>query len=219
MAVNVPRTLRCMTAPRIRPLSAGEYHALRAQVRPWAQDDRSWADVISEFGTPSTVFGGTSTLYSKTLGYLGEVPDEPMVFFHLWNVSTPALESTRPKLEEPVLLAVRFGDAPFDEASPSPPRGNEGGPSPTRSGAEPPERLRNTSRTGLRFPGVPKPAAAHWAIGRATADRPVSFPAGRATPAQRSKLKPCELRHVEQLLGLAAALRTAADLLEVAEAG
>ncbi len=98
-----------------RLLPADEHHALRARVRPWAQTDRSWADVLSEFGPPSILCGGTSPLYSKTLGYLGEDPEEPMVFFHLWN-GTTAAKSTRHELDEPVLLTVRFADAPFDEA-------------------------------------------------------------------------------------------------------
>jgi hypothetical protein len=113
-----------------RLLSAGEHHALRARVRSWAQVDRSWADVMSEFGPPSILCGGTSPLYSKTLGYLGEDPDESMVFFHLWNGSTPAPESTWPELEEPVLLAVRFGDAPFDEAFIYTPEGQRRRPEP-----------------------------------------------------------------------------------------
>lgn len=99
-----------------RLLSAGEHPALRAKVRPWAQTDRSWTDVIPEFGPPSILCGGTSPLYSRTLGYLGEGPAEPMAFFHLWNGGTPAPESTWPELDEPVLLAVRFADMPFDSA-------------------------------------------------------------------------------------------------------
>ncbi|MFJ2234791.1 hypothetical protein [Streptomyces sp. NPDC087859] len=113
-----------------RLLSAGEHHALRAKVRPWAQTDRSWTDVTSEFGPPSILCGGTSPLYSKTLGYLGENPDEPMVFFHLWNGSTPAPESTWPELDEPVLLAVRFADVPFDNAFTFTPEGQRRRPEP-----------------------------------------------------------------------------------------
>lgn len=113
-----------------RLLPADEHHALRARVRPWAQTDRSWADVLAEFGPPSILCGGTSPLYSKTLGYLGEDREEPMVFFHLWNGGTPAAESAWPKLDEPVLLAVRFADAPFDEAFTFTPEGQRRRPEP-----------------------------------------------------------------------------------------
>ncbi|MET8658366.1 hypothetical protein [Streptomyces griseus] len=113
-----------------RLLPADEHHALRARVHPWAQTDRSWADVLSEFGPPSILCGGTSPLYSKTLGYLGEDPEEPMVFFHLWNGSTTAAESTWHELAEPVLLAVRFSDAPFSEAFTFTPEGQRRHPEP-----------------------------------------------------------------------------------------
>ncbi|MYT77546.1 hypothetical protein YW3DRAFT_06541 [Streptomyces sp. MnatMP-M77] len=111
-------------------LPADEHDALRARVRPWAQRDRSWADVLSEFGVPSILCGGTSPLYSKTLGYLGEDPEEPMVFFHLWNGSNAAAESAWPALDEPVLLAVRFSDTHFDEAFTFTPEGQRRRPKP-----------------------------------------------------------------------------------------
>ncbi|MEU9674210.1 hypothetical protein AB0D92_11780 [Streptomyces parvus] len=113
-----------------RLLPADEHHALRARVRPWALTDRSWADVLSEFGPPSILCGGTSPLYSKTLGYLGEDPEEPIVFFHLWNGSTTAAKSTWYELDEPVLLAVRFADTPFDEAFTFTPEGQRRRPEP-----------------------------------------------------------------------------------------
>ncbi|MFI1931391.1 hypothetical protein [Streptomyces sp. NPDC020330] len=113
-----------------RLLPADEHHALRARVRSWAQTDRSWTDVLSEFGPPSILCGGTSPLYSKTLGYLGEDPEEPMVFFHLWNGSITAAEFTWHELDEPVLLAVRFADAHFDEAFTFTPEGQRRHPEP-----------------------------------------------------------------------------------------
>jgi hypothetical protein len=39
---------------------------------------------------PSVLCGGTNPLYGKTLGYLTEAPEEPMVFFHLWNGTAAA---------------------------------------------------------------------------------------------------------------------------------
>ncbi|MFE6621297.1 hypothetical protein [Streptomyces sp. NPDC057740] len=100
-----------------RVLATDEYRALRERVRPWAGEDRVWADVINEFGAPSVLFGGTNPLYGKTLGYLSEDPEQPMVFFHLWNGSTPdAGSSWPPEHEEPILLAVRFGGGAFRTA-------------------------------------------------------------------------------------------------------
>ncbi len=63
-------------------------------------------------------------------GYLGEDPEEPMVFFHLWNGSTTAAKSTWHELDEPILLAVRFADTPFDEALTFTPEGQRRRPEP-----------------------------------------------------------------------------------------
>lgn len=129
-SVYVEFAHRCGRLRPDRVLPVGEHHALLAKVRQWARTDRSWADVVAEFGPPSVLCGGTNPLYSKTLGYLGEDPDEPMVFFHLWNGSGPAPESAWPELDEPVLLAVRLGDAPFDEAFTFTPEGQRRRPGP-----------------------------------------------------------------------------------------
>ncbi|GGV74093.1 hypothetical protein GCM10010277_88060 [Streptomyces longisporoflavus] len=94
-----------------RVLAAGEYGSLRSRVRSWAGQDRVWADVVDEFGAPSVLFGGTNPLYGKTLGYVSEDPEQPMVSFHLWNGSTQDAGSSRvPQYPEAVLLAVRIGD-------------------------------------------------------------------------------------------------------------
>ncbi|MFD9902753.1 hypothetical protein [Streptomyces sp. NPDC059063] len=61
---------------------------------------------------------------------MGEDLGEPMVFFHLWNGSTPGPESAWPEREEPVLLAVRLGNAPFDEAFTFTPEGQRRRPEP-----------------------------------------------------------------------------------------
>ena len=100
-----------------RVLTGSEYDALRGKVGHWAGRDRSWSDVVAEFGPPSVLLGSTNPWYEKTLGYLGEDADEPMVFFHLWNGADPGDESRWPAHDEPVLLAVRCGDdGPFAEA-------------------------------------------------------------------------------------------------------
>ncbi|WP_236710778.1 hypothetical protein [Streptomyces sp. 150FB] len=80
-------------------------------------EDRVWADVVDEFGAPSLLFGGTNPLYGKTLAYLGEEPEQPMVAFHLWNGSTPGTGSSwPPEHEEPLLLAVRSEGGDFRQS-------------------------------------------------------------------------------------------------------
>ncbi|GHH29984.1 hypothetical protein GCM10018780_88790 [Streptomyces lanatus] len=98
-----------------RVLDAGEFHALRNSARQWAGVDRVWPDVTAEFGAPSLLIGGTNPYYGKTLGFLSEDPEDPIVFFHLWNGSAPDDEARWPELEEPLLLAVRFGNGNFRE--------------------------------------------------------------------------------------------------------
>jgi hypothetical protein len=96
-----------------RVLEKEDHDALRARVRRWAAEDRTWADVTAEFGAPSVLFGGTNPLYGKTLGYLSEDPGQPMVVFHLWNGAAAGADTWPPEHEQPLLLAVRFGDGPF----------------------------------------------------------------------------------------------------------
>lgn len=74
------------------------------------------ADATSEFGAPGVLFGGNNPLYGKTLGYLSEDPERPMVIFHLWNGSPPGAESWPPEHEQPLLLAVRYGEGPFRQS-------------------------------------------------------------------------------------------------------
>ncbi|MEU6768214.1 hypothetical protein ABZ916_37635 [Streptomyces sp. NPDC046853] len=99
-----------------RVLGTDEYRALRSRARSWAGEDRVWGDVVEEFGAPSVLFGGTNPLYGKTLGYLGEDPEQPIVSFHLWNGRAPDAESSwPPEHAEAILLAVRFGDGCFGD--------------------------------------------------------------------------------------------------------
>ncbi|MET8956860.1 hypothetical protein ACWEO4_40760 [Streptomyces sp. NPDC004393] len=64
-----------------------------------------------EFGPPSVLIGGTNSFCGKTLAYVSEKEDDPIVSFHLWNGSTSG--SWPPDHQEPLLLAVRYGDGPF----------------------------------------------------------------------------------------------------------
>ncbi|MER5597023.1 hypothetical protein [Streptomyces sp. NPDC002265] len=109
-----------------RVLDHDEYASLQGAVRQWAEQDRVWTDVVNEFGTPSILFGGRNPYFGKTLGYLTENPEEPMVSFHLWNGSAPGAEpSWPPEHEEPLLLAVRFGTGPFRQTLTFTPEGRQ----------------------------------------------------------------------------------------------
>lgn len=99
-----------------RLLTEEAHEDLEARIRKWAAEDRTWADVTAQFGAPSVLFGGNNPLYGKTLGYLSEDPRRPMVSFHLWNGGGPESESWPPRHEQPLLLAVRFGEGPISDS-------------------------------------------------------------------------------------------------------
>ncbi|MFJ7199474.1 MULTISPECIES: hypothetical protein [unclassified Streptomyces] len=105
---------RCGWLNPDRVLDRDEYAVLLGAVRQWAAEDRVWSNVVDEFGTPSMLFGSNNPYYGKTLGYLTENSEDPMVSFHLWNGSAPGAEQSWPPAhQEPLLLAVRFGTGPF----------------------------------------------------------------------------------------------------------
>ncbi|QFZ20121.1 hypothetical protein [Saccharothrix syringae] len=104
-----------------RTPSPAEHRRLRGTAGPWAAVDRDHHEVVDEFGPPSVLIGGTNPKYGKTLGY-GTA--DPLVFFHLWNGNRPGDPDTRPPPRpEPLLLAVRHGDAGFADAVTFTPRG------------------------------------------------------------------------------------------------
>ncbi|MEV8231180.1 hypothetical protein AB0P41_34915 [Streptomyces sp. NPDC079167] len=107
---------RCGWLQSDRLLTADAYEALKGSVRQWAGEDRTWADVTAMFGDPSVLFGGTNPLYGKTLGYLSEDMGQPMVVFHLWHGSARGSAAWPPEHEQPLLLAVRFGEGPFRQS-------------------------------------------------------------------------------------------------------
>ncbi|MFI9543910.1 hypothetical protein ACIHAR_08200 [Streptomyces sp. NPDC052016] len=51
-----------------RVMAADAYVSLREGVRAWAEEDRTWPDVVEEFGEPSVLLGGASPYFGKTLG-------------------------------------------------------------------------------------------------------------------------------------------------------
>jgi hypothetical protein len=113
-----------------RILDARMYVALVSRARQWAGEDRVWADVLAEFGPPSVHLGSNNPLYGKSLAYVGEDPDRPIVFFHLWNGNLDENASYwNPAFPEPVLWAVRFGDGPFHESFTFTPQGRRLQPS------------------------------------------------------------------------------------------
>lgn len=121
---------RCGWLRPDRVLANAAYEDLKDRVRRWAGEDRTWADVTAEFGPPCVLFGGSNPSYGKTLGYLGEDPDQPMVFFHLWNGSAPGAGTWSPEHEQPILLAVRYGEGPFHRTFTFTPEGRRRKPAP-----------------------------------------------------------------------------------------
>jgi hypothetical protein len=116
-----------------RALSADEYAAMFGTIDSWAAQDRLWADVTSTFGMPSVLFGSTNPYYGKTLGYATADRSVPMLFFHLWNGTTPDAEpSWPPNHEQPLLLAVRRGDASLTTSFTFTPEGQRRRPVPNR---------------------------------------------------------------------------------------
>jgi len=97
-----------------RELTTDEYGAMVDEVAAWS-GDRSWQDILATFGQPSVLFGGTNPRYGKTLGYATGRAGDPMICFHLWNGSEPGQPETWPVYDDPILLAVRRGNAPFEK--------------------------------------------------------------------------------------------------------
>ncbi|MEU0629618.1 hypothetical protein [Streptomyces sp. NPDC005989] len=113
-----------------RLLTAEAYEALKGSVRQWAGKDRTWPDVTAAFGAPSVLFGGDNPLYGKSLGYLSEDMEQPMVVFHLWNGCAPGTNTWPPEHEQPLLLAVRFGGGLFRQSFTFTPEGERRMPGP-----------------------------------------------------------------------------------------
>lgn len=97
-----------------RTLTSEEYQALRRDVPDWCAENKWFTDVVESFGPPSLLIGGTNPQFSKTLGYATARPEDPMVFFHLWNGTRPGNPPSGPPMYgQPVVMAVRCGDGPF----------------------------------------------------------------------------------------------------------
>lgn len=95
-------------------LPEASYGRILNRLPAWCARDRSHSEIITEFGAPSMLIGGSNPLYPKTLAYATADTGSPLVFFHLWNGTQPgASTSWPPEHPEPVLLAARHGSARF----------------------------------------------------------------------------------------------------------
>ena len=94
-----------------RTLDEREYGDLRAGLADYCAADHTEADVLGSFAEPSVRIGGINPRYPSVIGYVDA--GGPIVWFYLWNGSNPGEPDSWPVYEEPVLLAVRCGLAPF----------------------------------------------------------------------------------------------------------
>ncbi|WP_217708831.1 hypothetical protein [Nonomuraea rhodomycinica] len=93
-----------------------EYAALRRNLSSWLTQDRTYTEVLEEFGPPSVLFGGDNPFYGRTLAYATEETTEPIICFHLWNGSSEESGKSWPPIHrEPLLLAVRSGRGAFTD--------------------------------------------------------------------------------------------------------
>ncbi|MEV4417979.1 hypothetical protein [Catellatospora sp. NPDC049609] len=96
-----------------RTLTDVDYCRLRDSAAGWCTRDRSFAEVVDEFGPPSVLFGGSNRRYPKTLAYAPTDRAQDLVSLHFtssydWDTS---LAQPEPAL---MLLAVRHGRGRFD---------------------------------------------------------------------------------------------------------
>ncbi|WP_329127374.1 hypothetical protein [Streptomyces sp. NBC_01465] len=130
-----------------RTLTAAEYAMLRHSGETWCREDRHLSDVVTAFGEPSVLFGGTNPRYPKTLAYATDRRDDALVCFHLWNGLSPSPTSPTACLRtEPVLWAIRAGGTLFTDGFTFTPEGAarlSPGPDPT----EPEINRGNTARS------------------------------------------------------------------------
>jgi hypothetical protein len=108
-----------------RELTTDEYESMAGQIADWCTEDTNWQDVLTAFGQPSVLFGGTNPRFGKTLGYATAQASDPMIAFQLWNGSDPERPETCPAYDDPVLLAVRRGNTPFADCLTFTPEGTK----------------------------------------------------------------------------------------------
>ena len=99
-----------------RTLTSVEYDEIRRTSGPWCRKDRLLSDVVTAFGPPSVLFGGSNPRCSKTLAYATDRRDDPLLCFHLWNGLSPSPSSPSASVRaEPALWAIRAGGTLFTD--------------------------------------------------------------------------------------------------------
>ncbi|BBC29081.1 hypothetical protein SGFS_003720 [Streptomyces graminofaciens] len=96
-----------------RTLTSSEYDEIRHASETWCREDRFLSDVVTAFGPPSVLFGGTNPNYPKTLAYTTDRRDDVLLCFHLWNSFTSPSPSSSCVHAEPILWAFRAGGTLF----------------------------------------------------------------------------------------------------------
>ncbi|MFD7137286.1 hypothetical protein [Streptomyces sp. NPDC059894] len=108
-----------------RTLTSAEYDKILRTSETWCRKDRLLSDVVTAFGPPSVLFGGTNPRYPKTLGYATDRRDDTLLCFHLWNSFVPGSSSSAASVHaEPVLWAFRAGGALFTDGFTFTPEGS-----------------------------------------------------------------------------------------------
>jgi hypothetical protein len=93
-----------------RALTTTEYDDVCHTSSTWCREDRFLSDIVTAFGPPSVLFGGSNPNYPKTLAYAAGRREDPLLCFHLWNGLAPSpSQSPTPVHTEPVLWAFRAG--------------------------------------------------------------------------------------------------------------
>jgi hypothetical protein len=100
-----------------RRLTAGEYARLCQEARRWtAAADRTVADVIAAFGTPSLWRPKYNPRYPVSIAYVPGSQSAPLVAFDFWQHIQFAGETPRSRpWPEPVLRNVRWRTGHFEE--------------------------------------------------------------------------------------------------------
>ncbi|MGQ4385176.1 hypothetical protein [Streptomyces sp. SAS_270] len=97
-----------------RTLTSSEYDEIRHAGETWCREDRFLSDVVTAFGPPSVLFGGTNPNYPKTLAYTTGRRDDALLCFHLWNGFLPSPSPSSSCVHaEPILWAFRAGGTLF----------------------------------------------------------------------------------------------------------
>lgn len=110
-----------------RTLTSAEHDEIRRVSGAWCRKDRLLRDVVTAFGPPSVLFGGSNPNYPKTLAYATDRRDDALLCFHLWNSFVPSPSSSSASVHaEPVLWAFRHGGTrtPFTDGFTFTPEGS-----------------------------------------------------------------------------------------------